>query len=85
MSTDVSSELLAYHAFVKSTLSKGGSLDEDATPAAFVEYQHQLNQLRAALQPAAERFRQGHEGSEIDIDQLADEVLKEAPHQGGEQ
>jgi hypothetical protein len=75
MSTDFSSELLAYHAFVKSTLSNGGSIDEDATPAAFREYQLQLNRLRAELQPAADRFRRGEEAFEIDIDHLVDDVL----------
>jgi hypothetical protein len=79
MSTELSSELLAYHAFVKSTLSKGGSIDDDATPAAFLDYQHQLNQLRAALQPAANRFERGEEAVEIDIDQLVDEVLQNGP------
>jgi hypothetical protein len=76
MSADINSELLAYHAFVKTTLSKGGSIDEDATPAAFLEYQHQLNRLRAALQPAANRFQSGEEAAEIDVDQLVDEVLQ---------
>jgi plasmid stabilization system protein ParE len=33
MSSQLTSELLAYHAFVKSTLSKGGSIDKDATTA----------------------------------------------------
>jgi hypothetical protein len=79
MSTELSSQLLAYHAFVKTTLSKGGSIDEDATPAAFLEYQHQLNQLRAALQPASERFEQGEFREEIDIDQLVDEALQGGP------
>jgi hypothetical protein len=85
MYAELSSELLAYHAFVKSTLSKGGSIDEDATPAAFLEYQHQLNRLRAALQPAADRFHQGKEASEIDIDQLADDVLQNTSHRGDQQ
>lgn len=56
MSTDVTSQLVAYHAFVKTTLSKGGSIDNDATPAAFLEYQNQLCRLRAELQPAMDRF-----------------------------
>jgi hypothetical protein len=76
MSTQLTSELLAYHAFIKTTLSKGGSIDEDATPAAFLEYQHQLNRLRAALQPAANRFQNGEEATEIDIDQLVNEALQ---------
>jgi len=85
MSAELSSELLAYHAFVKSTLSKGGSIDEDATPAAFLEYQHQLNRLRAALQPAAERFQQGDEALEIDIDQLVDDALQNVPQRGDQE
>jgi hypothetical protein len=75
MSTDNSSELLAYHAFVKLALAKGGTTDNDASPAAFREYQHQLNQLRAALQPAADRFRRGEEANEIDVGQIVEEVL----------
>ena len=75
MSTDFTAELLAYHGFVKSTLSNGGSIDEDATPAAFREYQLQLNRLCAALQPAADRFERGEEAFEIDIDQLVDDVI----------
>jgi hypothetical protein len=82
MSADLSSDLIAYHAFIKSTLSKGGSIDEDATPAAFLEYQHQLNQLRAALQPATERYRNGDDGDEIEIDRLVDEVLQESGPRG---
>jgi hypothetical protein len=78
MSTEHSSDLVAYHAFVKSTLSKGGNIDEDATPAAFLEYQHQLNRLRAALQPAADRFHQGVDASEVDVDRLVDDVLRNA-------
>jgi len=77
MPTEFSSELLEYHAFIKSTLSKGGSIDQDASPAAFLEYQSQLNRLRAALQPAAERFQQGDQDSEVDIDQLVDEALSD--------
>jgi len=84
MSTDFSSELLEYHAFIKSTLSKGGSIDQDATPAAFLEYQSQLNRLRAALQPATERFRQGDEGLEVDIDELVDEALSDGLQPGDE-
>jgi hypothetical protein len=75
MSTELSSELLAYHAFIKSTLDKGGSIDEDATPAAFAEYQEQLSRLRSALQPAADRFLRGEDASELDINQLVDDVL----------
>jgi hypothetical protein len=82
LSADISSELLAYHAFIKSTLSKGGSIDADATPATFLEYQVQLNRLRATLQPAAERFRNGDLGSEIDIDELVDEVLQDKVQRG---
>jgi hypothetical protein len=85
MSTEFSPELLAYHAFVKSTLSKGGSIDEDATPAAFLEYQLQLNRLQAALQPAADRFNRGDEAIEIDIDELIADVLQNGPHAGGQQ
>jgi hypothetical protein len=84
MSADLSSELLAYHAFIKSTLSKGGSLDEDATPAAFLAYQQQLNQLRAALQPAVDRFKNGDDGSNVEIDQLVDEVLQDRGSRSGE-
>jgi hypothetical protein len=75
MSAELSSELVAFHAFIMSRLSKGGSIDEDATPAAFLEYQHQLSRLRAALQPAAERFQQGDAGADVDMDQLVDDVL----------
>jgi hypothetical protein len=85
MPNELSTELLAYHAFVKSTLSKGGSIDEDATPAAFLEYQLQLKQLRAALQPAADRFSQGDEAVEIDIEQLVDDVLQSGMSQGDQQ
>ncbi|HEX2475863.1 MAG TPA: hypothetical protein VHK01_14020 [Lacipirellulaceae bacterium] len=83
MSTELSSELLAYHAFIKTTLDKGGSIDEDATPAAFAEYQEQLSRLRSALQPATDRFRRGEDASEIDINQLVDDVLKNGanPHE----
>ena len=82
MSTEVSSELLEYHAFIKSTLSRGGSIDQDATPAAFLEYQNQLNRLRASLQPAAQRFRRGDAGSEIEIDQLVSEALSDGLQPG---
>ncbi len=75
MSIDLSSDLIAYHAFIKTTLANGGSIDEDATPAAFLEYQEQLTRLRAALQPAADRFQRGQDASELDIDQLVDDVL----------
>jgi hypothetical protein len=85
MSTDLSPELLAYHAFVKSTLSKGGSIDEDASPDAFREYQLQLNRLRSALQPAADRFESGEEAFKIDIDQLVDDVLGDRPDSGVDQ
>jgi hypothetical protein len=84
MSADLSSELVAYHAFIKSTLSRGGNIDEDATPAAFLEYQDQLNRLRAALQPASERFQNGDDGTEIEIDQLVDEVLQDRARHGAE-
>jgi hypothetical protein len=82
MSIEFPSNLLEYHAFIKSTLSKGGSIDEDATPAAFLEYQNQLNRLRASLQPAAERFKQGDEGTELDIDQLVEEALSDGLQPG---
>jgi hypothetical protein len=75
MSTELSSELLAYHAFIKTTLDKGGNIDEDATPAAFAEYQEQLSRLRSALQPATDRFHRGEGASELDINQLVDDVL----------
>jgi hypothetical protein len=84
MSTEVPSELVAYHAFVKSMLSQGGSIDDDATPAAFLQYQHQLKQLRSALQPAADRFKRGEVAVEIDIDQLVDEVLEGKSPAGGQ-
>ena len=76
MSSDVSSELLAYHAFVKLALSKGGNIEQDASPAAFLEYQDQLNRLRATLQPATERYQRGADAAEIDIDQLVNEELQ---------
>jgi len=82
MTVELSPELLAYHAFVKSTLSKGGNIDKDATPAAFLEYQQQLNQLRTALQPATDRFLNGDEAAEIDIDQIVADTLQNRPHQG---
>jgi hypothetical protein len=75
MSVALTPELLAYHAFVKSTLSNGGNIDEDATPAAFLEYQQQLNELRAELQPAADRFRKGEPSAELKIDRLVADVL----------
>jgi hypothetical protein len=75
MSTELSPELLAYHAFIKTTLDKGGSIDEDATPAAFAEYQEQLSRLRAALQSATDRFLRGEGASDLDINQLVDDVL----------
>ena len=84
MSVDVSSELVAYHAFVKLTLSRGGTIDKDASPAAFLEYQQQLNRLRAALQPAAERFQRGEVAIEIDIDQIVDESLQTSPRRGSQ-
>ena len=77
-----SSNLIAYHAFIKSTLSKGGSIDEKAIPAAFLEYQDQLNQLQAALQPATERFRNGDDGNEIEIHCLVDEILQDNAPRG---
>jgi hypothetical protein len=85
MSTDSSSELVAYHAFVKSMLSKGGSIDEDATPQAFLEYQRQFGELRSALQPAADRFKRGDEAHEIDVDQLVENVLQNGSHQSDRQ
>ena len=75
MSIEMPSELLAYHAFIKATLASGGSIEEDATPAAFLEYQEQLSRLRAELQPAADRFRRGEDGSEFNIDEFVDDVL----------
>jgi hypothetical protein len=84
MSTQLSSQLLAYHAFVKATLSKGGSIDQDATPEAFLEFQRQLDRLREELKPAAERFRHGEEARETDVDQLVEEVLKERSDQSGQ-
>lgn len=80
MATDYSSELFEYHAFIKSTLSKGGNIDEDATPAAFLEYQNQLTRLREALQPAADRFQRGENAADIDIDQLVDQELINRQH-----
>jgi hypothetical protein len=85
MSTELPSELLAYHAFVKSTLSNGGSIDEDATPAAFLAYQLQLNRLQAALQPSTDRFASGDEGFEIHIDELIDDALQSSPYSGDQQ
>jgi hypothetical protein len=83
MPTELSSELLAYHAFIKTTLEKGGSIDEDATPAAFAEYQEQLSRLRSALQPAADRFARGEGASEFDINQLIDDVLNKGANRHG--
>ena len=85
MPAELSTDLLAYHAFVKSTLSKGGNIDEDATPAAFLEYQQQLKRLRAALQPAADRFQRGEEAVDVDIDQLVNDVLQDRQRQGDQQ
>jgi hypothetical protein len=82
MSTETSAELFAYHEFVKLTLSKGGTIDEDATPQAFIEHQQQLNRLRAALQPAADRFHSHVPGSEVDIDRLTDDVLGKSSQAG---
>jgi hypothetical protein len=83
MATDLSSQLAEYHAFVKSALSKGGSIDADATPAAFLEYQRQLHQLRETLRPAMERCQGGEPGEEIEIEQFVDEVIRTSPR-GGE-
>jgi hypothetical protein len=84
MATESATQLVAYHAFVKTTLSKGGSIDEDATPQAFLEYQRQLSQLREALRPAVERFQRGEDAEEIDIEQFVEDIIRQTSQQGGE-
>jgi hypothetical protein len=49
------------------------------------EYQQQLNRLREALQPAAERFERGDEAVEIDIDQLIDDELTRGQRSGDQE
>jgi hypothetical protein len=75
MSADVTSDLVSYHAFIKATLSSGGSLDEDASPRAYLEYQAELERLRRELQPAADRFRRGEPAADVDLDGLVERVL----------
>jgi hypothetical protein len=82
MSTDLSSELLAYHAFVRSTLSKGGSIDNDATPQAFLEYQRQLAELRGAIRPSMERFKKGEPAEELDIERFVETILQKPEEPG---
>ena len=68
-------QLYSYHSFIKATLERGGAIDEEASPQAFLEYQQQLETLRRELAPAAERHLRGEPGVTIDFDALADEVL----------
>lgn len=68
-------QLYFYHAFVKATLERGGAIDVEASPQAFIEYQQQLEKLRQELAPAAERHRRGEPAVRLDLDALADEVL----------
>jgi hypothetical protein len=68
-------QLHTYHAFVKATLQRGGTIDEEATPEAFIEYQQQLAKVRSELAPAAKRFQEGKPAQTLDLDALANEVL----------
>jgi hypothetical protein len=74
MSTETSGDLYAYHAYIKTTLSHGGSLDDDASPEAYAEYQSELARLRAELQPAIEQHERG-EGEELDLNVLVEQIL----------
>lgn len=75
MISEAADQLQSYHAFVKATLQRGGTIDEEATPAAFIEYQQQLAKLQRELAPASERFRNGEPAASLDLDALANEVL----------
>jgi hypothetical protein len=81
MATDLPSQLAEYHAFVKSALSKGGSIENDASPAAFLEYQRQLHDLRESLRPGMERLARGDKAEELDIEQFVSEVVSQSPRQ----
>jgi hypothetical protein len=48
----------------------------------FLEYQHQLSRLQAALQAAVERFERGEDGLEVNMDRLVTEVLQAGPDAG---
>lgn len=58
MPTDILADLHAYHAFIKATLSQGGSVDEDATPEAFLDTQASVR----ALEQAIHDMQSGDEG-----------------------
>jgi hypothetical protein len=75
MSSEVTPDLVSYHAFVKATLARGGSVDEDASPQAYLEYQAELERLRRELQPAALRLERGEPAHEVDFDALVALVL----------
>ena len=75
MSTETSPDLYAYHAFIKIALSHGGSLDEDASPEAYAEYQAELARLKADLQVAIEQHKRG-EGDELDLNLLVEQILQ---------
>ena len=74
MSIETSPDLYAYHAFIRASLSQGGSLDEDASPDAYAEYQAELDRLKAELLPAIDQHRRG-EGAEMDLNLLVEEIL----------
>lgn len=48
MAAKISPELHAYHAFIKATFARGGSL-EDATPEAFLEFQGTVRAVHQAI------------------------------------
>lgn len=75
MVSEAADQLHSYHAFVKATLQRGGTIDEEATPEAFFEYQQQLEKLQSELAPVAERFRRGEPAQALDLDALANDVL----------
>ena len=75
MATESVDQLYTYHAFVKATLERGGAIDDEASPQAFIEYQQQLDKMRKELAPAADRHRQREPAVRLDLDVLADEVL----------
>lgn len=76
MAPESLNELYSYHAFVKATLARGGAIDAEASPQAFMEYQQQLDKLCQELAPAAERHRRGEPAVKVDLNALADEALR---------
>ena len=82
MSTDISSELVAFHAFLGKLLeSKDRSLTPEKSVEEFRNYQNQLAQFRRDIQPALEELDRG-EGNELDFRQVEKEVLDRLSQEG---